>query len=187
MVEEMYVEETKASQETMESTSDGFNPNSQIDQKPTIDELVRIDSECLSSIINHPEKMDHISHSKTPDHRDFHHDYPRITSSFGAVELDFSTYNNHSFGGGDGSGGVSLTLGLQQHGGKGAGDGGVGADAGVSLAFSSTSQSALFYPRDNNDDCQPSVQYSSILEGDQVQNLPYKNLMGAQLLHDLAG
>ncbi|GJT98074.1 homeobox protein BEL1 [Tanacetum coccineum] len=185
MVEEMYVEETKGNQEIMESTSDGFNPNSQTDQKPTIDELVRIDSECLSSIINHPEKMDHISHSKTLDHSDFQNNYPRITNSFGAVELDFSAYNNHNFGGGDGSGGVSLTLGLQQHGGSSAGDGGVGD--GVSLAFSSASQSALFYPRDNIDDCQPAVQYSSLLEGDQGHNLPYRNLMGAQLLHDLAG
>nr|GEX95102.1 homeobox protein BEL1 homolog [Tanacetum cinerariifolium] len=142
-------------------------------------------SECLSSIINHSEKMDHISHSKTLDHSDFHHNYPRITNSFGAVELDFSAYNNHNFGGGDGSGGVSLTLGLQQHGGSSAGDGGVGD--GVSLAFSSASQSALFYPRDNIDDCQPAVQYSSLLEGDQGRNLPYRNLMGAQLLHDLAG
>jgi hypothetical protein len=54
----------------------------------------------------------------------------------------------------------------------------------VSLAFSPASQSSLFYPRDHTEDCQP-VQYS-LLDG-EGQNLPYRNLMGAQLLHDLAG
>ncbi|XP_076882696.1 homeobox protein BEL1 homolog [Bidens hawaiensis] len=174
MVEEMYMEEVKANQETMEGTSDGFNPDLQPDQKPTANELVQIDSECLSSIINHPEKMDHHL-TKAQDH-DFHHGLPRASNSFGAVELDFSAYNNHhNFGGGDGGGGggVSLTLGLQQHGGK---DG--GGDVGVN---------SLFYPRDHMEDCQTSVQYASLLEGDQGQNLPYRNLMGAQLLHDLAG
>ncbi|KAJ9555135.1 hypothetical protein OSB04_009749 [Centaurea solstitialis] len=107
MVEEMYVEETKTNQEAMEGTSDGFNPNPnpQMDQKPTADELVRIDSECLSSIINHPEKMDHVHRTKTQDH-DFNQNFCRVTNSFGAVELDFSSYNNHhnNFGG-DGGGG----------------------------------------------------------------------------------
>lgn len=169
------MEETKSNQETMEGTSDdGLNPNLQMDQKPTTDELVRIDSECLSSIINHSEKMDH--HRTKPQDQVFHQSYPRVTNSFGAVELDFSTYNNHqNFGSGDGGsgsgGGVSLTLGLQQHGGNNGGGG-----------------SSLFYPRDHIDDCQTEVgQYSSLLEGDQGQNLPYRNLMGAQLLHDLAG
>ncbi|KAM0046234.1 putative transcription factor Homeodomain-TALE-BEL family [Helianthus debilis subsp. tardiflorus] len=182
MVEEMYMEEIKTNQDqTMEGTSDGLNPNPEPDQKPTAEELVRIDSECLSSIINHPEKMDQRL-TKTQDH-DFNQGFPRVTNSFGAVELDFSTYNNpHNFGGG-GGGGVSLTLGLQQHGGdRGGGSGG----GGVSLAFSPT-QNSLFYPRDHMEDCQTSVQYSSLLEGDQEQNLPYRNLMGAQLLHDLAG
>ncbi|KAK1436256.1 hypothetical protein QVD17_02035 [Tagetes erecta] len=169
MVEEMYMEEIKTNQETtMEGSSDGFNPNppQTDDQKPTAEELVRIDSECLSSIINHSEKMDHHLTNKTQDH-DFNQSFTRVTNSFGAVELDFSTYNNHNnFGGG----GVSLTLGLQQHGG---GDGGAGA-------------AGLFYPRDNIE-TSSSVQYSSLLEGDQGQNLPYRNLMGAQLLHDLAG
>ncbi|KAL4592540.1 hypothetical protein LXL04_005540 [Taraxacum kok-saghyz] len=196
MVEEMYMEETRTNQETMEGTSnDGFNPNPQIlDHKPTPDELVRIDSECLSSIINHTEKLDHHG-TKTLNH-DFHHTFPRVTNSFGAVELDFSSYNNHqNFGGGDGGngGGVSLTLGLQQHGGDEGGDGdgdgdGGGGGVGMSLAFSPTSQSSLFYNhRDHIEDCQTEVQYASLLEGDQGQNLPYRNLMGAQLLHDLAG
>ncbi|XP_071708225.1 homeobox protein BEL1 homolog [Rutidosis leptorrhynchoides] len=173
MVEEMYMEETKTNQE--EGTSDELNENLLIDQKPTADELVRIDSECLSSIINHPENVDH-------HHHHLHHTYHRVTNSFGAVDLDISTYNNsnNNHGGGD----VSLTLGLQQHGTSG--NGGVGG-SGVSLAFSTTSQSSLFYPRDHMEEGQTPVQYSSLLEGDQGQNLPYRNLMGAQLLHDLAG
>ncbi|CAI9288840.1 unnamed protein product [Lactuca saligna] len=191
MVEEMYMEETRTNQETMEGTSDGFNQNPQMDQKPTADELVRIDSECLSSIINHPEKMDH-HRPKAIDH-DFHHSFPRVTNSFGAVELDFSSYNSHQNiggggGGGGSGGGVSLTLGLQQHDGDAGGDGDRGGGGGVSLAFPPTSQGSLFYHRDHHiEDCQTEVQYSSLLEGDQGQNLPYRNLMGAQLLHDLAG
>ncbi|CAK9156593.1 unnamed protein product [Ilex paraguariensis] len=207
MVEEMYLEETKE-QDNMVGSSDGVtaldnnggrqnqNPQPRLeDQKPTQDQLVRIDSECLSSIINNPEKNDSKLSSKSLQNEEPHslyhhhhqHSFGRLADSFGAVELDFSSYNhhteggvsyanenaNHNFGsGGSGGGGVSLTLGLQQHGGS-----------GVSLAFSSTSQSSLFYPRDQIEDGQP-VQYS-LLDG-EGQNLPYRNLMGAQLLHDLA-
>ncbi|GMQ05517.1 hypothetical protein CsSME_00050511 [Camellia sinensis var. sinensis] len=209
MVEEMYVEETKEQDNhmVMASTSDDQNPQARPeDQKPTQDQLVRIDSECLSSIINNnPEKNDPKHGTKSPQnhqpphnllhHHHHHHQHQeqhsfgRVAETFGAVELDFSTYNHHavggvsyanenahqSFGGGNsgGGGGVSLTLGLQQHGGS-----------GVSLAFSPASQSTLFYARDHIEDCQP-VQYS-LLDG-EGQNLPYRNLMGAQLLHDLAG
>ncbi|KAL5747536.1 hypothetical protein ACOSP7_024539 [Xanthoceras sorbifolium] len=196
MVEEMYIEETKEQDNTMAS-SDGVTdlddnigrPNqnqTSTDKKPTQDQLVRIDSECLSSIINNPDKND----PKTPKTLQNHHMHHQQQSfgSFGAMELDFSSYNQHAvggvsygndnatnqnFNGGGGSGGVSLTLGLQQHGGS-----------GVSLAFSPASQGSLFYPRDHIEDCQP-VQYS-LLDG-EGQNLPYRNLMGAQLLHDLAG
>ncbi|KAH7550237.1 hypothetical protein JRO89_XS13G0159000 [Xanthoceras sorbifolium] len=196
MVEEMYLEETKEQDNTMAS-SDGVTdlddnigrPNqnqTSTDKKPTQDQLVRIDSECLSSIINNPDKND----PKTPKTLQNHHMHHQQQSfgSFGAMELDFSSYNQHAvggvsygndnatnqnFNGGGGSGGVSLTLGLQQHGGS-----------GVSLAFSPASQGSLFYPRDHIEDCQP-VQYS-LLDG-EGQNLPYRNLMGAQLLHDLAG
>ncbi|KAH7513893.1 hypothetical protein FEM48_Zijuj11G0030900 [Ziziphus jujuba var. spinosa] len=215
MIEEMYTEETKehdiSNNNNMAISSDGFtmdlgdngrhnhrnNPPSTStrpeDQKPTPDQLVRIDSECLSSIITNTDKNDSARSSKTFQN---HHiqNFGRVSDSFGTMELDFSSYNhhsnggtlsfgnenpNHSFnggvggGGGGGGGGVSLTLGLQQHGGS-----------GVSLAFSPASQSSLFYPRDHIDECQP-VQYS-LLDG-EAQNLPYRNLMGAQLLHDLAG
>ncbi|GJS94202.1 homeobox protein BEL1 [Tanacetum coccineum] len=178
MVEEMYVEETKDNDhEDTEGVPDRFNAvideNTtvpQMDQKPTLDQLIRRDSDCLSSIINH---HDHNA-AKILDH-DMQQSFARVSGdSFGAVELDFSAYN-HNFGGsssGGTGGGVSLTLGLQQH-----------ADR-----HADGSGGSLYYPRDNNmEDSQTSVQYSSLLEGDQGHNLPYRNLMGAQLLHDLAG
>lgn len=195
MVEEMYMEETKEQDMISNNNNmDGFtmdhlgDDNSRLnrnpscsstrpeDRKPTQDQLVRIDSECLSSIITNTDKNDHHSDrtSKTTfQNHHIHQSFGRVSDSFGSMELDFSSYNpNHNFNAG--GGGVSLTLGLQQHGGSG----------GVSLAFSPASQTSLFYPRDHIDDCQP-VQYS-LLDG-EAQNLPYRNLMGAQLLHDLAG
>lgn len=198
MVEEMYLEETKE-QDNLGSPDGATdpddngrpNPNPQPrieDQKPTAEQLVRIDSECLSSIINNPEKNDSKNGKslQNPHPHHLHHHQPnfgRVAEAFGAVELDFSSYNHHTAGAVSftndsahqnfGGSGVSLTLGLQQHGGS-----------GVSLAFSPASQSSLFYSRDPIEDCQP-VQYS-LLDG-EGQNLPYRNLMGAQLLHDLAG
>ncbi|CAL5356162.1 unnamed protein product [Camellia sinensis] len=187
MVEEMYFEETKEQQHNnnINVASSDDNNNGRIpdqthpdDRKPTPNQVVQIDSECLSSIINNnPEKND-TNHTKNPPNQPPHHphhphhSFGRVADTFSAAELDFSTYN-HQGGGGGGGGGVTLTLGLQQHGG-----------GGVSLAFSPPSQNSLFYGRDHMEDCQQ-VQYS-ILDG-EVQNLPYRNLMGAQLLHDLAG
>ncbi|KAI3713430.1 hypothetical protein L1987_72007 [Smallanthus sonchifolius] len=174
MVEEMYVEETKDNDhENIEGVSDRINATinestaiTQMEQKPILDELIRRDSDCLSSIINH-----HDQHTTKTVDRVFHQSFPRVSAdSFGAVELDFSAYN-HNFGGN--GGGVSLTLGLQQHAGGGGGGGGDGV--------------SLYYPRDHMEDCQTAIQYSPLLEGDQEQNLPYRNLMGTQLLHDLAG
>ncbi|KAK6947817.1 POX domain, partial [Dillenia turbinata] len=193
MVEEMYLEETKETDNMTTTTSDGVNPSSLKDnvgrdeeQKPTADQLVRIDSECLSSIINNPEKSDTKATSKTMQAHLHHQSFGRVAAdAFGAMELDFTSYNHHSAAGGGMSyaseghahqnfgGNVSLTLGLQQHGGS-----------GVSLAFSPASHNSLFFTRDHIEDCQP-VQYS--LLDSEAQNLPYRNLMGAQLLHDLAG
>ncbi|KAK7308966.1 hypothetical protein RJT34_05337 [Clitoria ternatea] len=191
MVEEMYTEEVKdhennvGSSEGATDLEDEINPNvvqnlalppppppnSMEDKKPS---LVRIDSECASSIIN----------NHTPDNRSDPKSGINNTQEqcFGSVELDFSSYTQqHTTGmvsydhhhNGSGGSGVSLTLGLQQH--------------GVSLAFPAapgSHQSSLYYPRDQIEDCQ-TVQYS-LLDG-EGQNLPYRNLMGAQLLHDLAG
>lgn len=176
------------------------------DQKPTSDQLLRIDSECLSSILssNNSEKNDSRTMIKAmQNHHTHHHNnhtFGRVAAdAFGTLELDFSSYNHHTGTGGvsyhhhhnnnnqhfnnGGGGGVSLTLGLQQH----ATAGGNG-NGGVSIAFSpvaAAAQNSLFFTRDNHmEECQP-VQYS-LLDG-ETQNLPYRNLMGAQLLHDLAG
>ncbi|XP_028802426.1 homeobox protein BEL1 homolog isoform X2 [Neltuma alba] len=201
MVEEMYLEETKEPENNMASSEGVTDPavddniltcsrnldnppptTRLVDQKPLQNHrLLRIDSECVSSIINNnPDHKNESTKNNNPqDHQ---------CGTFGAGELDFSSYNTHnsaarmvSYSSENGnnsnqnynSGGVSLTLGLQQHGGS-----------GVSLAFPPPSQASLFYPRDQMEDCQP-VQYS-LLDG-EAQNLPYRNLMGAQLLHDLAG
>lgn len=229
MVEEMYLEETKEHEnmgssdgdKSLDDSSTGGtaggrqnqNPHhpsrrthqDQDDEKPTADQLVRIDSECLSSIINNPHEknVDTRSSKSLQDEQannNLHHlhSFGRVTDSFGAMELDFSSYNHNSsaaavsnYGNNAhhhhqhnhhqqqniraGGGSVSLTLGLQQHG-----------SSGVSLAFSPTSQSSLFYAREHDiEDCPPAVQYS--LLDSEGQNLPYRNLMGAQLLRDLAG
>ncbi|KAK4260625.1 hypothetical protein QN277_003718 [Acacia crassicarpa] len=212
MVEEMYLEEMKE-HENNKASSEGItdpatveddgnilaaagNPPPPlsarlVDQKPLQNHrLLRIDSECVSSIINN--QPDHHKNASTKNNNNPHQDHQQCGGTFGSVELDFSSDNTHpnsaaggmvSYSNENGSnsnrhqnynnGGVSLTLGLQQHGGT-----------GVSLAFPPPSQASLFYPRDQMEDCQP-VQYS-LLDG-EAQNLPYRNLMGAQLLHDLAG
>ncbi|KAM6587794.1 homeobox protein BEL1 homolog [Cannabis sativa] len=239
MVEEMYLEETKERELANMGASSSSPDHDQLDnilgdpirlsgrsnppdteQKPTHDQLLRIDSECLSSIVINPEKSPHHGHNNMI-HQIRHQNFGG-GSRFGEVvsfgssssqqELDFSSYNNNNNnqqqqrnGGGsvlysnhdhqnpsnvagfNNGGGVSLTLGLQQHAGGG---GGGGHGGGVSLAFSHPgSQSSVFYSsRDHNiddDQCQQGVVQYSLLDG-EGQNLPYRNLMGAQLLHDLA-
>ncbi|XP_027339756.1 homeobox protein BEL1 homolog [Abrus precatorius] len=190
MVEEMYLEEEKEQQNNIASSEGGTNheedqnqsPSTRPeDQKSTQASLLRIDSECVSSIINNPDHKNDTKSSKTIQND--HHMNP--TDTFGSVELDFSSYTHHSSGtvpyttndhnanqSFHGGSGVSLTLGLQQHG-----------AGGVSLAFPSATQNSLFYQRDQIEECQ-TVQYS-LLDG-EGQNMPYRNLMGTQLLHDLA-
>lgn len=219
MVEEMYLEETKEQEQEINNNNNNFNnssdgvadfdddidghhrpmiPTRLEDQKPTPDQLLRIDSECLSSIIS-DKNVSRTTKAQQNHHQQLQsHGFGRVpTDAFGTVELDFSSYNHHSGSGGvsflsnnnnnqhfnnRGGGGVSLTLGLQQHA-TGGGNGG----GGVSIAFSpaAAAQSSLFFPREQMEECQP-VQYS-LLDGETQNNLPYRNLMGAQLLHDLAG
>ncbi|CAL9223952.1 unnamed protein product [Arabidopsis halleri] len=158
MIEEMYCEETRGEQ--MEIT----NPM-MIDTKPDPNQLIRVEPESLSSIVTNPT-------SKTG------HSSNHGTTSLGST-FDFSLYGNQAVtyaGEGGPRGDVSLTLGLQRNDGNG----------GVSLALSPvTAQGGqLFYGRDHIEE--GPVQYSaSMLDDDQVQNLPYRNLMGAQLLHDI--
>ncbi|KAL6549938.1 hypothetical protein OROMI_020426 [Orobanche minor] len=193
MVEEMYLEELKEDQLVPNDVVGPFDDNigpanhtmNPSDQKPTHDQLARIhDCECLSSIVNNPDRN---GAGSSRDHEQLQNpiSYGRL-DSFGAMEYDFCSYGTGhssavsagatSYGGG----GVSLTLGLHQHGGASGGGGG-----GMNLPFS---QSSLFYPRSDDhqmEDCQTVHEYS-LLDGES-QNLPYRNLMGAQLLHDLAG
>ncbi|GAA0161013.1 homeodomain transcription factor [Lithospermum erythrorhizon] len=168
------------------------------DHKPTTDQLGRIDAEYLSSIINtnvDNNKNDGENGKSIILQQESHHQLHKNFS--GAMEFDFSSFNDHhnstneihfgdnenghhnhqqNYGGGNGKGNrISLTLGLQQHGGSGC------------LAFSSASQqSSLFYSRDHIEDCQQVSQYS-LLDNHESQKLPYRNLMGAQLLNDFAG
>ncbi|KAG1362390.1 homeobox protein BEL1 [Cocos nucifera] len=188
MVEEMYLEEVKE-QDKETSNEDNSNdnnprpgnpnPNSSSlqllaeDQKPTLGQLLN-DSDSLSSIVN---SSHHRADGRDPTNSKLsyhdarrHHPVPRA-ENFGVVDLDFTSYgecSNPNFGGG-----VSLTLGLQQHSG-----------GGMSLSFSPASQHSLLFSREQMEDCQPGQ--FSILDG-EAQNLPYRNLMEAQLLHDLAG
>ncbi|GAA0158308.1 homeodomain transcription factor [Lithospermum erythrorhizon] len=221
MVEEMYLEELKEEEnnnlpDSMDaqtganlqlddgsgnvnfSNKQNHNHLLDDDHKPSLDQLVRIDSECLSSIINTnmDENKNDGKNGKSILQQESEHHQPNKNLS-GSMEFDFTLYNHHhsttneiQFGdnenahhnhqqnyGGSGNGnGISLTLGLQQHGGS-----------GVSLAFPSAShQSSLFYSRDHIEDC-PQVPQYSLLDNHESQNFLYRNLMGAQLLHDLAG
>lgn len=200
MVEEMYLEELKENEGNLavdendvvglqkQNNNNKYSRNED-DEKPSHDELVRIDSECLSSLINVNTEA---KRSKPLGNNINDHSY-----GGGAMELDFSSYTLHSSSayGGVGGGGVSLTLGLHQHAGNGNG-------GGVSLAFSqplsinnsdqqqhNSSSSSVFYHRSNDDHVGTVVhhhhhQYSSLLDSESGQTLPYRNLMGAQLLHD---
>ncbi|KAG0452963.1 hypothetical protein HPP92_025627 [Vanilla planifolia] len=175
MIEEMYNEEIREHEAQLSGQKDHRNnPKSSHssssqegaeEQKPLQAELLLSDPESLSSIIN-------ISHRANPrSFLDRDEAEMQRAENYGAVDLDFSSYNgcgSQSYSGN----GVSLTLGLQHH------DGGGGG-------FSrSANPQALFYSREHMEECQTGQ--FSILDG-EVQNLPHRNLMGAQLLHDLAG
>ncbi|KAL5718686.1 hypothetical protein ACHQM5_011563 [Ranunculus cassubicifolius] len=187
MVEEMYLEETKEqdnlasldrvtsldeNSRPYESSSHSPNQSLHEDQKPTPNQLMRNDSESLSSIINNPDRSEprnFVNHHQQQHRRQLGKD----PETFGAVDLDFASYATSDVHQNFGSG-VSLTLGLQQH-----GEGG-----SMNLSFSPPSQHSLFFPRDHIEDCEQ-VQYS-FLDG-EGETLPYRNLLGAQLLHDFAG
>ncbi|RRT71624.1 hypothetical protein B296_00035351 [Ensete ventricosum] len=165
MVEEMYLEETKEldnqSNQAANGPEDSDNPNSNLsfDQKPLPAQLL-VDSESLSSIIN----SSHHGHQRNDLISSTHH------QDFGVVGgLDFS-YNSCSSD--NSRAGVSLTLGLQQHNG-----------GGMNFSLLPNSQPSLVFSRETIDEDQQA--HFSILDG-EAENLRYRNLMGAQLLHDLA-
>ncbi|MED6191474.1 hypothetical protein PIB30_000574 [Stylosanthes scabra] len=182
MVEEMYLEEEKeeAASEggpTTNTTTQDFqnlsSPNS--DHKPR---LLRIDSECMSSIINNNHN------NPQQDEEEEYLGRGVVADTFGSVEIDFSSssssypHNNAVTGGA-----VSLTLGLQQHAGN-----------GVSLAFPPQThhhhhdaEASMFYSSRDHMIIEP-VHYS-LLDA-EPQTISYsRNFMGSgtQLLHDLAG
>ncbi|MED6203586.1 hypothetical protein PIB30_000669 [Stylosanthes scabra] len=188
MVEEMYSEELKEQENMMANSSEAAAtaddpelehhnlPSSRSeDQKPTVMVVGMESDQCASSSMLDPKSS---------------HNHPeeeclgRVMETFGSVELDFSSYSQQQQGFNSG-GGVSLTLGLQQHGGS-----------GVSLAFPpppAAPQNSVFYTTSRDDDiidnCPASssvVHQYSLVDG-EPQNLPYRNLMAAHLLHDLAG
>jgi len=171
MVEEMYLEEEKEQQNDVASSEGGGTEG---DQKPTQARLLRIDSEMSSMVSNTEHKNDGKS-GKSVENENEMNERNHPAEAFGSVELEFSSYVQQSSGvvgyDGENGGGVSLTLGLQQQG-----------ESGVSLAFPPATQSSMFYPRDQIEECQ-TVEYS-LLDG-EGQNMPYRNLMGTQLLHDL--
>ncbi|GER33050.1 Bel1 homeotic protein [Striga asiatica] len=152
MVEEMYLEELKE-ENPQNDEGPSVNHNRPEDQKPTDDQLGRVDPGSLSSVIGRSKQ-------------------PLQSPEFGRVGPTGDAFG-FGFPPSHGGGGVSLTLGLHQHG---------------NLPFSPLPQGAMFYGREQGmEECQVTVQYSSTLLDGESQNPPYRNLMGAQLLHDLAG
>ncbi|OIW19828.1 hypothetical protein TanjilG_24541 [Lupinus angustifolius] len=182
MVEEMYLEEAKE-QENMAYSEGGTNNHEHIshkfiqnheDKNQMKARLLPIDSECVSSIINNHDHLQNDPNNCISPNE----------PCFGSMELDFSSYTHHydhnvnqviNTSSGGSCSGVSLTLGLQQH-----------DESGISLAFPPAIQSSMFYATDQIDEeCQP-VHYS-LLDGETQSNMPYRNLMGSQLFHDLVG
>lgn len=177
MVEEMYMEEMKEQEKQSSNLATGHqdtttnqNPNPKphpgLDQKPPPGRHLIPNSDSLSSVVNGGHSRDQGENATMKSAR--HHD---IAANFGMEDWDFPSYNN---GGHNLGSGVSLTLGLQQHNG-----------GGMSLSFAPPpEQSTLLFARDHIDDNQPV--HFSMLDG-EAQALPYRDLMGAQLLHDMAG
>ncbi|WOL07477.1 hypothetical protein Cni_G16218 [Canna indica] len=171
MVEEMYLEETKEqekSQTPQEHNYYACQVETTEEQKPLTGAMLSADhSDSLSCIISNSSGRRDRTNSQAPHTAGEH---------FGVIDMDFASQwgSRHS----SGSGSVSLTLGLQQHNGGG----------GVSLSFSPpvAAQQSLLFTREQMEECQPS-QLPSILDGGETQNLRYRNLMGAQVMRDLAG
>ncbi|EPS62339.1 hypothetical protein M569_12452, partial [Genlisea aurea] len=159
MVEEMYREEVKES-EADDRGGGGGGGRRNDDRKPSQDQLMTgIDSDCLSYIINN---------AKTKNKGAILHQNPVAFADGGhqMVGFDFSSYAGQHAAAPPSNYGVSLTLGLHQHGGGG--------------FPPATAPPSMF---DQMEDCQNA--HFSLLDSDN-QTLHYRNLMGAQLLHDLA-
>ncbi|KAK9143821.1 hypothetical protein Syun_013221 [Stephania yunnanensis] len=169
MVEEMYLEETKdqnynnmpISTDTIfrddETTDDDNSPTHQLHYHNNRPPPTSLDdhTETILSIIN----KDHDSEHEPPRHHHQQHPEMAVGGIFGLDHLE--SYEHHSPGmlpfAGEGMhqqnyrNSVSLTLGLQQHGGDA---------AKLSLSPASHHSSSFVFPKDHGiEDCQP-VQYS---------------------------
>ena len=194
MVEQMYLEETKEEEEqdNMGSSSNATDNDHHLnslncvppaapfceDQKPDPDQLLRVDSYSLSSIVNtnttSASTNDPSNRMNNNNNNNLHlQQSGQSIMGFGSVlnQLDYLSSSNYNVNqqadaaaGNNNINAVSLTLGLQQ------GDHG--------LAFTP----AVYYPTDdhhldNQHNCQPHHQYSLLDEDHQPHNLPYTNLI----------
>ncbi|XP_074558893.1 homeobox protein BEL1 homolog [Curcuma longa] len=170
MVEEMYKEETKDKEmqtteleENNENSSHNASRNLMYNdlQVVVMDEEQKPDPDSLSWVIS------------GRDGRGSGKGFRNPSESFGVVDIDFASYGDGNGSGGlmHHGGGVSLTLGLQQH------DGGRG---GMSLSFSPPTATQIFSREAHM--MEEAAQHAT------TTTTTYRNLMGAhQLLRDLAG
>ncbi|XP_009396189.2 homeobox protein BEL1 homolog [Musa acuminata AAA Group] len=181
MVEDMYAEETMELDGHSNSPTTGHQhsnnqnpkPNSTLERKPL--PVQRLDdSESLSSLINssHHDDQNHSFSSKTllrqSQQQHQHHQQITGAENFSVVDFDFSS---GSYASDNLRSSVSLTLGLQQQ-----------SKGGMSSTFSAASQQPLLFARQHAGHGQ--YVGFSMVDGEEDQPLPYRNLMGIQMLHD---
>ncbi|RWW55367.1 hypothetical protein BHE74_00038002 [Ensete ventricosum] len=177
MVEHMYAEEMMELDGRSNSPTTGHHlhsndrnpkPNSTLERKPLPVQLLD-DAESLSSIINssHHDDQNHSFGSRTL----LQQSRQQISGveNFGVVDFDFSS---GSYAGDNLRSSVSLTLGLQQQ-----------SKGGMSSSFSAASQQSLLFARQQHAGHGQQVGFS-MADGKEGQPLPYRNLMGIQMLHD---
>ncbi|XP_065000996.1 homeobox protein BEL1 homolog isoform X2 [Musa acuminata AAA Group] len=181
MVEDMYAEETMELDDHSNSPTTGHQhsnsqnpkPNSTLERKPLPVQLLD-DSESLSSLINssHHGDQNHSFSSKTllrqSQQQHQHHQQITGAENFSVVDFDFSS---GSYASDNLRSSVSLTLGLQQQ-----------SKGGMSSTFSAASQQPLLFARQHAGHGQ--YVGFSMVDGEEDQPLPYRNLMGIQMLHD---
>ncbi|URD97098.1 POX [Musa troglodytarum] len=181
MVEDMYAEEMMELDDHSNSPTTGHQhsnnqnpkPNSTLEQKPLPVQFLD-DSESLSSIISssHHDDQNHSFSSKAllQQSQQQHQHQKQITGAenFSVVDFDFSS---GSYASDNLRSSVSLTLGLQQQ-----------SKGGMSSSFSAASQQSHLFARQHAGHGQH-VGFSMV-DGEEGQPLPSRNLMGIQMLHD---
>ncbi|KAJ4784792.1 BEL1-like homeodomain 2 [Rhynchospora pubera] len=186
MIEEMYMEEMKDQDNNHASPATGLrdstnlnsnsNPNPSLDMGSGSTELHAVDEKPTPTQLHHdPGSLSSIFNSSR--HRSNGTDHNGHGHNYGMMDMNFSTYNNNNNTNNQGYGsGVSLTLGLQQH-----------SRGATNLSFSLASQNSLLYSgvtQEPIEDVPPSQ--FSIVDG-EGQSIHFRNMVGAHLLHDLAG